>query len=273
MGWRFGEPDAAPLAELISVTPARRSVAAGDVLPAQLCWRSLGETEQEYAVFLQLIGPANALIASRYTYPGQGLRPTSAWRAGESWCDWLHVDIPDAVARTLVYRLEVGLLDDETDQRLVVTDAAGVPLPHTFVDGVRITAQGAETVEPAQLAAGATPQLLDSSLAAEWQPGRDHPFTLRWHAAQKVERDLHLYVHLRDPRTGETAAQADGPPLDGWYPTSWWETGEVVVDERVFPLPPDTPPGEYELVIGWYDLVSGERLGESISLGTVRVAP
>jgi len=273
LGWRFGEPDAAPLAELISVAPAHRSVAAGDVLPARLCWRALGETARDYTVFLQLIGPANALIASRYTYPGQGWRPTSGWRTGESWCDWLHVRIPETVARTLVYRLEVGLLDDATDQRLVATDAAGAPLPHTFVDGVRITAQRAETVEPAQLAAGATPQLLDSSLAAEWRPGREQPFTLRWGLGEPAGRDLQLYVHLRDPRTGEVVAQADGPPLDGWYPTSWWAPGEVVVDERVFPLPSDTPPGEYELIIGWYDLAGGERLGESISLGTVRVAP
>lgn len=118
-----------------------------------------------------------------------------------------------------------------------------------------------------------TPQLLDSSLATDWQPGRDQPFTLRWGVGGAVGRDLQLYVHLRDPRTGQTVAQADGAPLDGWYPTSWWEPGEVVVDERVFPLPSDTPPGEYELVIGWYDLVSGERLGQSISLGTIRVGP
>ncbi len=273
LGWRFGEPDATPLAELISVTPALRSVTAGEVLPAQLCWRALEETEREYTVFLQLIGPANALIASRYTYPGQGLRPTSNWQAGESWCDWLHVHVPETVSRTLVYRLEVGLLDDVADRRLIATDAAGAPLPHTFVDGVRVVAQGANTVEPARLETDATPQLLDHTLPTDWRPGRDQPFTLRWGVGGAIGRDLQLYVHLRDPRTGETVAQADGPPLDGWYPMSWWEPGEVVVDERVFPLPEDTPPGEYELVIGWYDLVSGDRLGESVSLGTIRVVP
>lgn len=273
LGWRFGEPDAAPLAELISVTPARHSAAAGDVLPARLCWRALGETEREYTVFLQLIGPANALIASRYTYPGQGLRPTSGWRSGESWCDLLHIHIPETVAPTLIYRLEVGLLDDATDRRLAATDATGATLPHTFVDGVRVVAQGGTAMEPAPLGGSVTPQLLDSSLATDWQPGRDQPFTLRWGVGGAVGRDLQLYVHLRDPRTGQTVAQADGAPLDGWYPTSWWEPGEVVVDERVFPLPSDTPPGEYELVIGWYDLVSGERLGQSISLGTIRVGP
>lgn len=273
LDWRFGEPDAAPLAELISVTPAQHSAAAGDVLPVRLCWRALGETEREYTVFLQLIGPANALIASRHTYPGQGLRPTSGWRVGESWCDWLHVHIPETVAPTLVYRLEVGMLDDATDRRLAATDAAGATLPHTFVDEVRVVAQGAAVVEPGQLEESATPQLLDASLATDWQPGRDQPFTLRWGVGGAVGRNLQLYVHLRDPRTGETVAQADGSPLDGWYPTSWWEPGEVVVDERLFPLPSDTPLGEYELVIGWYDLASGERLGESISLGTVRVAP
>jgi hypothetical protein len=91
--------------------------------------------------------------------------------------------------------------------------------------------------------------------------------------AQATDRDLQLYAHLRDPQTGATVAQADGPPLDGWYPTSWWEPGEVVVDERVFPLPNDVRPGAYELVIGWYDLGSGERLGESVNLGAIQVEP
>jgi hypothetical protein len=76
---------------------------------------------------------------------------------------------------------------------------------------------------------------------------------------------------LRDPVTNEVMAQADGPPLAGWYPTSWWSAGELIKDVRPFPLPPDMRPGQYNLVVGFYDLLSGERFGSEYFLGTVEV--
>ena len=66
-------------------------------------------------------------------------------------------------------------------------------------------------------------------------------------------------------------AQADGPPLDGWYPTSWWAAGEWVSDEHLFAIPTGTPPGTYQLVTGLYDPLSGQRLGEEQLLGTVEI--
>ena len=68
-------------------------------------------------------------------------------------------------------------------------------------------------------------------------------------------------------------AQADGPPLDGWYPTSQWPAGEIVVDERKFVLPADVPAGTYDLVVGFYDLNSGQRFGSEHFLTTIEVRP
>ena len=55
-------------------------------------------------------------------------------------------------------------------------------------------------------------------------------------------------------------AQSDGQPGGGGYPTSIWAGGERVVDEHSLALSPDTPAGEYTLLVGLYDHQSGARL-------------
>jgi hypothetical protein len=47
--------------------------------------------------------------------------------------------------------------------------------------------------------------------------------------------------------------------------------GEVVVDEHIVVVSADVAPGEYDLVVGWYDPVSGARLGGEVLLGVVEV--
>lgn len=271
IGWRFAEDGQPPFAELVSITPASHNMGPEAVMPVEMCWRALGKAGRDYAVVLQLIGPDNALLSSRRTTPGQGMRPTSQWQPGQAWCEWVHIKTPETVDRTLVYRLELFLFDDFRDKRLEATDAAGAHLPHGFIDAIRVEANQVERVERWE---GTDPlQLLDHSTTTEWRAGANAPLALRWGVAQSVDRDLQLYVHLRDSSSGEMIAQFDGPPLGGSYPTSWWEQDEVVVDERTISLPSTVAPGDYSLHVGWYDLVSGERVGSDFDLGTIRVMP
>jgi hypothetical protein len=70
--------------------------------------------------------------------------------------------------------------------------------------------------------------------------------------------------------------------LLGFYPTSFWDTGEIVPDEVDVAVGTSVPAGEYELVAGVYLLGTGERLpvlddngqtvGDTVSLGEVTVA-
>jgi len=97
--------------------------------------------------------------------------------------------------------------------------------------------------------------------------------TFDWLAAQRAAADLTLFIHLRQPGRDEPAAQADGPPLDGWYPTSWWEPGEQVTDPHHFLLPADMDTGRYQLVVGWYNPLNGKRAGSEWELGEIEVIP
>jgi hypothetical protein len=96
-------------------------------------------------------------------------------------------------------------------------------------------------------------------------PGRPVYLQLYWEVLNATDRDFTVYIHLRDA-DGTVRAAWDGPVTssgDGrYYSTLVWEPGEWIVDERLLRLAEgDAPPGEgYTLVIGFYDLVTNERL-------------
>ena len=82
---------------------------------------------------------------------------------------------------------------------------------------------------------------------------------LYWEALGEIPRDYTIFVHLIDSNE-QPWAMADSQPLGGSHPTSKWAAGETVVERIAVQLDPDTPPGDYHIQLGWYDLASMERL-------------
>ncbi|MDY6877302.1 MAG: hypothetical protein SWK90_14010 [Chloroflexota bacterium] len=89
--------------------------------------------------------------------------------------------------------------------------------------------------------------------------GQSLMVTLYWAAQTGAGQDWTVFVHMLDG-AGQHIAQDDGQPLDGRYPTTVWGAGEVVPDDHVLVLPDSLPAGPYQLLVGLYDLSSGERL-------------
>jgi hypothetical protein len=95
-----------------------------------------------------------------------------------------------------------------------------------------------------------------------------------------VDKDYIAFVHLED-RDGRVWGQSDNQPAHNYYPTSLWDTGEVVKDEHLLGVLRQTPPGVYLIKAGMYehlapqplDLVEadGRRQYGSLSLGQVQV--
>ncbi len=83
--------------------------------------------------------------------------------------------------------------------------------------------------------------------------------TLYWQSDAPLEHDYTVFVHILDD-DGNLAAQRDNMPQDGDRPTTGWEVGELIEDLHTVPLPPDLPPGRYQVVIGLYLWQTGERL-------------
>lgn len=90
-------------------------------------------------------------------------------------------------------------------------------------------------------------------------PGQPLRITLYWRALAPPPADYTVFVHLRQPGGGNVA-QADHRPLGNIFPTSLWPVGETIRETSELALPPDLPPGDYELWAGLYRLDTLERL-------------
>ncbi|MBK8987632.1 MAG: phospholipid carrier-dependent glycosyltransferase [Chloroflexi bacterium] len=94
-----------------------------------------------------------------------------------------------------------------------------------------------------------------------WQRSENGLLTA-WRVAAETERPLKIFVHALDER-GEIVAQWDGLDVD----PSTWQPGDVLA--QAHPLAAWDMAGIKNLSIGLYDAVTGERLGEPVSLGSV----
>ncbi len=76
-------------------------------------------------------------------------------------------------------------------------------------------------------------------------------FSLLWQAERPVEQDYFVFVQLLD-QEGRLRAQVDRPPVGGFRPTPTWQPGQLIRDNYGLALPPDLPPGRYQLIAGLY---------------------
>jgi len=92
----------------------------------------------------------------------------------------------------------------------------------------------------------------------------------RWYAEVTIEQNYTLFVHLISP-DGSLAAQNDSQPVSEYRPTSTWKAGENIIDRRSVFLSDGLPAGDYQLLVGWYNPETGERLATATGLGTYSV--
>ena len=260
----------------VGVTPQR--TAPGNEVNVTLCWQALDATANDYSVFVQFVGEANKIVGRRGTYPGLGSFATSLWRSGDAFCDLYRVPVNGDAQGPAAYAVEIGLFDLPTGDRLPVTDAAGNRVAFASVADVKVTGAGA-TVPSSALRVNANFADQASLLAYEansMPAGAALALTLYWRAGAPMAADYVVFIHLLDA-AGDVVAQGDAAPQAERYPTHWWESGEVISDQHVIPLPADLPPGSYRIRLGLYRPDTGERLplagaaGDAVELGPFRL--
>ncbi len=102
--------------------------------------------------------------------------------------------------------------------------------------------------------------LLDVDLPDTLPPaGGQLPLTLHWQALSSLEEDYTVFIQLLDENDA-LMGQIDAWPLQGTYPTSQWQVGEIVDDPYVMQLNEELGDGEYRLLIGFYLLADLRRL-------------
>jgi hypothetical protein len=108
-------------------------------------------------------------------------------------------------------------------------------------------------------------------------PGDTLRLTLFWKSEGPSTKPYTVFIHLVGS-DGKIVAQQDNWSLDGNWPPTCWKKGEDISDPFELLLPKEVSPGDFELVIGLYDAVTGKRLiashGEdAVFLTNIRVIP
>jgi len=93
--------------------------------------------------------------------------------------------------------------------------------------------------------------------------------TLHWQVLAPVGADYKVSARLLDGE-GNQVAQVDDVPVHNTYPTSRWKAGETIADVYDLTVPPDTPSGQYRLLVILYEPDTLAEVGRA-ELGTVQL--
>ncbi len=242
---------------------------AGGGIPITLHWQGLDWLGDDLTIFAKPIISQTA-YGGRDRLPQEGYR-TLYWAADEFVTDPFAVPLspnaPDGI-----YYLHVGLYPQPEP------NAAPISLPR-IENGHSIDATSV-TIGPIKV--GPTPPqylatTIDPQNVINQSFGDDGTLTLLgynveectvgatpceliarlyWQIEQRLPLDYTIFVHLRN-QTGAVVAQRDQPPP---YPTSLFDVGERFITELAVPIDTELPSGQYEVVLGWYDWRTGQRL-------------
>jgi len=235
---------------------------------------------QDYTVFVHLVDKEGVVWAQSDSPPVKGLFPTSRWRETEIVIPSRRdIRLPDTLPSGR-YRLEAGMYLLATLERLPVLNEKGESVGDSVIlDYIKVLSGEEEPSNPeSPLKANLGDQVTLLGYDLRIRAGDSLLLTLYWQAQREMDKDYTVFIHLVD---GEAKiwAQDDNQPEGGFYPTSFWDEGEIVRDEYELLLPADMPEGEYELRVGMYIPETMERLpawgqGEAVdwvTLGSVRV--
>lgn len=248
-------------------------------LVTQFEWQALQPIAKNVRFYVGYLADDGTVLHDTQFYPPvvELWYPTSQWTVGQR----VHMQtLPWTLAAsrfTLVLGLYSGDEWQQVQQRLPVTTA---PLDMALLEGNTLVRLGgyvqstagewlAQLTTPSPAPAqdqtarfGAVINLTGWTVEpSALRPGEELSIQLGWVADATPDFDYALFVHLLDQQ-GEKVAQIDGQPQDalGPRPLTTWRAGQVVVDERTFPIPAALPTGDYTLVLGLYNWQTGERL-------------
>ena len=146
------------------------------------------------------------------------------------------------------------------------------PNGKVYARALRVQGPVSPVRRPQYPVAGTWPgvQLVGYDVNAEgvYRPGDVVYLQLWWQADDTVANDWTVFTHLLGPTKADGAtvwAGRDAQPGDGSLPTTAWVAGDLILDEYQVLLPPDIPPGEYRIEIGFYDPSTGGKRVEMVN--------
>jgi 4-amino-4-deoxy-L-arabinose transferase-like glycosyltransferase len=260
----------------VEMEPGQNVIPGGDPVEVVLYWQAVQPVEDDYLSAVNILGRENEVVGHVNRFPAWGMLPTSEWKAGQIWRDEYRLFASDDAASPALLIVRIALYDPVEKDDVPAIGPNGLPIELLLVGEARLGTEDVGELSPAN-------QLITSfkdGIALQGYdldnltviPGDSRQLTLYWLSDNQPSLDYTVFIHLVDAN-GMQVANADSPPVGGYYPTHLWRAGEQIVDEHVLTIPAELKAGEYGLVVGMYDPESGHRLGEEHILATVEVRP
>ena len=250
------------VARLVAFEVGKDTVRPGEELPVTLYWQALKPTTEDLSIFVQLVTEQDTILGQTDSYPGGGAYPTSMWSPSEVIRDQFMVPVRRGTSAPEAIFLLAGIYRYQTLARLPAVDGHGHPVTQPALARVKVAIPTQAQIPPHTLHANLADRvrLIGYDLpAGPVRPGAEVKLTLYWQVLGKVGGDYTVSIHLLDGNDVRVG-QADGPPLNNTYPTSFWAAGESLADAHRLTIPANIAPGRYRIAVGLYDPISGLRL-------------
>jgi 4-amino-4-deoxy-L-arabinose transferase-like glycosyltransferase len=237
-------------------------------------WQALVTPTEKYELKIQVVAGDGTVLVEQHTPLVADWSPTDRWLEGDVFYGQYAFPLPED-ASPGHYQVRLAILAPDGSrlpvegtrsykmfgwwEREQTVSAAEIALLDVEVEALQHRYHPPPMQHRLDVVLGDDMRLLGYDLAdGAVGQGDAVELTLYWQALRRMDRMYAMFNHLDDPG-GTTVAQMDSWPRGGMYPTLQWLPGEVVEEHYTIAVPLDTPPGEYELRVGLYDIDSGER--------------
>ncbi len=243
-------------------------VRPAETLPITLYWQMLQPTDLNYSIFIHLFGRQRQVIGQLDSYPGGGSWPTTLLKPGDILADSYLVPIsPSAEFDHAPAQIQIatGIYDYLEAGRpgKPATTVTGKP-----VDPIIGTIKLIPWQWPPIDASDEVINFFDKvSLTKATIADDQQSLILIWQVAEGYfDTDYTVFIQALNAKTGSYIVGFDGPPVQGHYPTTLWQSGEVIIDTHSLDLSL-LEPGTYNLITGLYNPTTGDRLPAFNSTG------
>jgi hypothetical protein len=225
----------------------------GGEIDGKIFWQATRKPGRDYSLEFSFAGPDGA----KYVITRQPLSPSyppTRWRRSEIVGEAYRFLLP-AFAPPGEYPMLVAGLEPETGdiigQPITLARITVEPQERNFELPHNVTPISAVINDEIELVGY---RLHDLALKRRQTFG----LTLYWRSLKFARTNYTVFVHAAGPDQA-IRGQWDSAPVQGSSPTSGWIPGEIIEDHYEVPMGRDVPPWKYDIFVGMYDPITGER--------------
>ncbi len=244
----------------------------GEEVQVDLAFMTNAPLADDWSLFIHLVDGTGLTVAQLDSMPGGGLRPTSGWTPGRILHDSYTVAIPETAHAPNRASWQIGFYDHHSGERLPRVDGgtsytfgevticpAGFAVSDCQPGGkADVSQDGGHSIPvPVHVQFADNVTLAGYSFSSRTPvPGEEMTVTLYWTTSGPVAESYTVFAHLLT----DNFEMFGGVDLQPSPSTEAWAAGETVATVHTFTVPPDAPPGLYQVEIGLYTRPDFRRL-------------